>query len=447
MRCAGIIVSILSCTVLAAGCNTQSPSQATELHESIATSISTTLPPLTTAAPTAVAAFGSPMVEMVTARPPSPLPSNTTSISPDEISWQVYRDFRGVLFEYPADWEATSVANRIHLARRPPEAEVMLPDFNFERIVDVVIHPVDLAVHGDSNSGYQSPNEHDGEVYWETPLTVEMGEGSLFVWGRDNFDGHDRSAGLWRSWPSLRARYYSASLQLEINLSIPFDDMSTVMAQESGLTATVTAQFPIFDQIIRSVRFVPPMVEPTASATATITSSIAWETFVTQQGVAVEYPDGWEIRTIQMIPDNYYFSPPGFHPPETISSQQLMLEVYHRPLADREIANPYSWQDASERLHWATPIAFEQAEGWLLVWGDDNFDGQFPYPGLWEHPAMLMAIYYDEQQQLDIRISDSFDDESTLLAQQIGLAETVAQRYPVFDHMMRSLQFVEPMQP
>jgi hypothetical protein len=45
---------------------------------------------------------------------------------------------------------------------------------------------------------------------------------------------------------------------------------------------------------------------------------------------------------------------------------------------------------------------------------------------------------------LDVRLSTSFDDESTLLAQQIGLAAMVAERYPIFDHMMKSVRFFPP---
>ncbi len=196
---------------------------------------------------------------------------------------------------------------------------------------------------------------------------------------------------------------------------------------------------------VTNTNFVSPL---SPSETPTQTTS-TWSTYTVTDMLAIEYPVGWEIRTVQTIPAKHYFSPPGFNPPETISNEQITLEVYPRALADRDIANPQSWMPntGGYEAHWLTPIQIEEADGWLFVWGA-SAEGRLDIEsGLWAYAPTLRAIYYSETHELDVRLSVSFDDESTLLAQEIGLAETVAQRYPTFEHMMKSVRFVEPTQP
>lgn len=215
-------------------------------------------------------------------------------------------------------------------------------------------------------------------------------------------------------------------------------------APVAGGGATVTVAPPPLPTATSTALASPLVVETTMAPTMP-----TWSTYKVGNKLTIEYPSGWETRSLELAPANtdYYFSPPGFHPPETMSDEQLTLGVYHRPLADRAIANPMTWMpnEGGYEAHWLTPIQVVGAEGWLFVWGASAAGRSDVKSGLWAYGPELMAVYYSERYELDVRMMGGFDDESTLLAQEIGLVATVAQRYPVFEHMMKSIRFVEPV--
>jgi hypothetical protein len=129
----------------------------------------------------------------------------------------------------------------------------------------------------------------------------------------------------------------------------------------------------------------------------------------------------------------------AFKPP--FASQQVryygvMLEVYERPLSERAIADPYSWDEKSGvKIHWAKALVIREAEGLEFVSG---VYGREPGQG-WDGPVNLMAIYYSEANELDIRLSTTLDHESLQLVEGVGFDEVIATRFPVFEQMVQSI--------
>ncbi len=170
-------------------------------------------------------------------------------------------------------------------------------------------------------------------------------------------------------------------------------------------------------------------------------NAITWNRHVDVSGVAVEYPLGWEA-----LP----YSSEGRDRPIPSSAsqaealrQQLSIEII--PRLRSEFTPPDSIAEmasSTPRIHWQTPIQIAEGTGWLFVVGQENFDQENPNYGLWASEPILMAGYYDNERELEISIFSSFDDEGTLLAQQIGLEATIAHRYPIFEHVIKTLQFV-----
>ena len=173
--------------------------------------------------------------------------------------------------------------------------------------------------------------------------------------------------------------------------------------------------------------------------TSTLTST-GWATFTLPSGLSIEYPANWRVRTIATAPYNYYFDSPQTIVVDGVPRAQVMLEVYPYPMP----TDPYSWapNEGGYEVHWGTPISATSTTGFLFVWGSENFEGREPGYDLWRGGAGLMAMFYSKQNELEVWLTGSFDNESTLLAQQIGLAATVAERYPIFDHMMKSIRFL-----
>jgi hypothetical protein len=397
--------------------------------------------------------------ENSTPLPSSPLTvpiSDTTSSSASAASnpnleWATYHEPKGVSIEYPATYEVHTFPWD-YVRFDPPAVDSLLFEANQQFSLEVYHRPI---THRETANPYSwVPNEGGAEVHWGTPITIEGAEGWLFVWGTSMASQTEPSSALWAHTPpvSLMAIYYSEAHELDVRLSVSFDDESTLLAQEIGLAETVAQRYPIFEHMMKSVRFVEPTpISDTTSSSASTASipTLEWATYHDPKGVSIEYPATYEVHTFPW--DYVRFDPPAVDSPLFEANQQFSLEVYYRPITHREIANPYSWvpNEGGAEVHWGTPLTIEGAEGWLFV-GGASAEGRLDIEsGLWAHtpPVSLMAIYYSEAHELDVRLSVSFDDESTLLAQEIGLAETVAQRYPTFEHMMKSVRFVEPTQP
>ncbi|RIK26200.1 MAG: hypothetical protein DCC55_40165 [Chloroflexi bacterium] len=425
--------------VLSVGCGPQSGEQ----EEPAVTAITgggAVLTPTVALPPSApVGQFESPLSEDITHT--AVLTTESPVVTPDPIAtgWAVYTEPNGLSIEYPADWAIRTLATSARFDRyfeSPAKGQIILS-----------VYPLPPEYAASTDPYNWGPNEGGYGVHWGTPITVTDAPGWLFVWGFDNFDGYMPDEGLWRDGgtPTLMAMYYSEQNELDVRLTaFGFDDESTLMAQEVGLAATVAERFPIFDHMMKSVRFQPldaslsTLIAPTATvtegapvATPALTAT-AWAVYTKPNGLSIEYPAGWSVRIRETSPDYspdyHYLDSPGATSADEVLRERITLAVYSRALEFKGVTDLYGWMPkyGGYDVHWGTPIPVAGTTG------------------LWQGRAWLMAVYYNEQNQLDVRLRASFDDESTRMAQEVGLAATVAERFPIFDHMMKSVRFPPP---
>ena len=104
-------------------------------------------------------------------------------------------------------------------------------------------------------------------------------------------------------------------------------------------------------------------------------------------------------------------------------------------------------KDGWYSIYWATPITIPSTTGFLYVSSRDVFDSADLRTRQWDQGAELTARYYSETYELLVSFWANFDDEGTVLAQHNGLAATVAERYPIFEHMVKSVHFFAPLAP
>ena len=165
-----------------------------------------------------------------------------------------------------------------------------------------------------------------------------------------------------------------------------------------------------------------------------------WLTYTHESGVSVEYPAQWQVQP----------NPPagtvlfGIQLDEAyIPSHRVILDVFDRPLKDRAITDPYTWQPNSGgyEVQWAKPISVENASGLEFVWSSyPDQTGQIS-------PSFLQANYYSDEYELDIRLSTSIEGDSLELIETIGITDTIASRFAVFEHMVNSVKVNPSAQP
>lgn len=238
-------------------------------------------------------------------------------------------------------------------------------------------------------------------------------------------------------------RYLSiVGLCLVLWLTLVACQLSTVNAGphlESGITPTATTStyLPLVSASQNTAAPSPVAITQNLSQTTIAPSLVvtAWLTYTDTQGVAFEYPAAWSKAT---IPYTIFFHAPA----HSGLTNTISVEIYKRPLADRKIADPYSAvpNEGGYQVYWGTPLAAQNAEGLLYVWAT--------YASLADHTAALHAIYYSPQYELEVRFNDvDFDDESAEMAKKLGLDHAVAEHFPVFDHMVKSIRFFAPLAP
>ena len=140
-----------------------------------------------------------------------------------------------------------------------------------------------------------------------------------------------------------------------------------------------------------------PTTSENPVATQPALEDIKWATFAFDAGVSFEHPSTWTMISSQ--DDSVEFS--GF-----ASFPYLRVEVYHRPIEEKTIGDPHSWQpnEGGYEILWEKSISIENAEGLEFIWGTpaDNQLG-----------ATLNAMYYSEQHELEVRLSTNTDSTST----------------------------------
>jgi hypothetical protein len=171
---------------------------------------------------------------------------------------------------------------------------------------------------------------------------------------------------------------------------------------------------------------------PTSTPLPQVPIATNWLTYTHESGISIQYPANWQVTSNPSYGTVVF----GVQLNEAfIPSYRVVLDVYDRSHKDRAIANPYTWQpnEGGYEVHWAKPISIEAANGLEFVWGPY-------YDHRWDTRPQLHAIYYSEKYELDIRLSTPIDDGSIALIETNGFTDTIASRFVVFEHMMKSVK-------
>jgi hypothetical protein len=171
----------------------------------------------------------------------------------------------------------------------------------------------------------------------------------------------------------------------------------------------------------------PALTQPT-------TPPGAWPVFMFPRGMSVDYLAGWFCEP-NTYDENQHSV--GFYPPET-DGLPVVVEMYHRPLQERETANPFTWQpnQGGYQVHWSRPITTVQGlVGIEFVWGAYS-EGE----KTWDAPPQLMVVYYSAEHELDVRLTTSFDKPALDLLETSSPTETVAAQFSVFHRMAQSVR-------
>ena len=182
-----------------------------------------------------------------------------------------------------------------------------------------------------------------------------------------------------------------------------------------------------------------PIVIPTAQPPAT-----EWTRYTSPLGFSLEYPSGWHLEVeetwaTERTSDLWIAPIADYSSPEVIR-----IHTWLHPEVVDGLASPYNAvpNEGGYNVYWPTPITLSKAKGLLYVWGKEN---NLTIGGKWAMLPTLYVSFYSPILDTEVQIiGGDFDDESTLRAQRIGLAATVAERYPIFDHMMKSIRFLPP---
>ena len=204
---------------------------------------------------------------------------------------------------------------------------------------------------------------------------------------------------------------------------------------EQALTTIPTSTVPV-EASTESPLILPsstPVRTPQATVTALPKTVTSWSTYVFTEGVSVEYPTGWIVTPDKTLSLVDFSSRAEKYDPLMVT---VRVEVYLRPVADRETTDPHTWEDneGGYKVHWEKPISIEGAEGLEFVWGVIQH-------GQWWTPPSLQAVYYSELYELDVRLKTSFDREYIELATMVDLPKSIAARVTVFEQMVQSVRF------
>jgi len=160
----------------------------------------------------------------------------------------------------------------------------------------------------------------------------------------------------------------------------------------------------------------------------------AWPVYTFPIGASVDYPAGWSYAPDVYDEVQYSVS---FFALETDGSP-VRVEVYHRPVSERDVADPFTWQpnQGGYEVHWSRPITSEQGlAGIEFVWGAYVEARQE-----WDTPPQWMAVYYSPEDELDVRLSAFFDQAALDLLERSGVTETVAAHFALPRRMAQSVQ-------
>ncbi len=179
---------------------------------------------------------------------------------------------------------------------------------------------------------------------------------------------------------------------------------------------------------------IPTPTSEQPGAIPTITPGQQGQAFIFPGGLSLDVPAGWvlENSTGPGSIESAWLRPPDPADPA------IGIEVADRPLSDRAVTDPFTWMpnEGGYEVHWSQLTTINGLEGLLFVWGVQQ-------AGAWESPPWLMAIFYDEHRELDIRLTTEFTAQQLEFTNTAGLAEAVNNGFIDFKQVLQSLKFVE----
>jgi hypothetical protein len=206
--------------------------------------------------------------------------------------------------------------------------------------------------------------------------------------------------------------------------------IATVFKSPTSLIAPTAFVSPIPTQTPLPLPTLTPA--PTSTPLPQVPIATEWLTYTHESGVSIQYPANWQVRSNPSSGIVVF----GIQLDEAfIPSYRVVLNVYDRARKDRAIANPYAWQpnEGGYEVHWAKYISIDSASGLEFVWGPY-------YDHRWDTRPELYTISYSEKYELDVRLSTPIDDGSIALIETNGFTDTIASRFVVFEHMMKSVK-------
>jgi hypothetical protein len=362
----------------------------------------------------------------------SPLTAATLARSTGE-QWQPYTDATlGLAFEYPPAWKMED-RGPCYLVVRPADDETSEPWYG----TGIGIQAFRLAHPDPYSSPYDWPsNEENYRVHWSSTINVDTVGGIIVIYG--GYDGNESyTEGQWKSPPELIGVFFDETSGLTVRLHARFQPEHIQFVQSRGIIDLIEQYYPDFTRLLHSLRFsppAPPSMQPRLAGVA------EWKRLTTPEGVSFVHPADWPI---ERVGDTWQVRHPDFATTYA-SDHSVTVSVRSLPRSDKQRANPYGqgvgWGGWTQ-VYWGVPLQRTGIDGLVYVSGDDNFDGGAICTGQWDSGGTLNAIYYSEAHELLVTFQSNFDDESTLLAHEQGLAEAVHERFRVFDYMIQSVEF------
>jgi hypothetical protein len=156
-----------------------------------------------------------------------------------------------------------------------------------------------------------------------------------------------------------------------------------------------------------------------------------WLVYRLNKDISIEYPNGWTVE-----PENNLEGTDAawFHPTQS-DQASIKVESHLRPLAERSVADPQTWipNEGGYEIHWTQPVTAGDLTGQMLVWGVKQNDE-------WDMPPWMMAMFYNETLELDIRLTTEFTPQSLETVQSSGFGSALADHFSIFQHMAEHIR-------
>lgn len=344
----------------------------------------------------------------------SPMPLAATSTPPGWTTF-TYRTWLEASLPRPADWTINVLENA------PARLKV-----EFAAPAHLSHPPISLAiVEGWATpTPTPTPTPAADEVLWRQSLRLPNASGEMFVLRPPDALQSAR----------LIAHYPFPKYSFEMVLSTSVDSTDLTTAQTEGFPQVIARRYSIFETMARGVS----LFDPQATPEPTPEPIPEWSTYTTPQGVLLEYPTGWAVKTIEdsrFPPDINLWGNRQTHDDFWWGSFKAGGDVvpsfqYIEAKVERQPSSPPPSEVAWERRLTGGPV-----EGVIQVIGSLK---QYQKSDV---ILDLKATYLHPGDNLKVEIIAKLGDESRSLVRTQGLTATIEQNFQPFLHMAETVKF------